>query len=163
MERRREIRYSEAFKLQVVRDLEEGRFESAEAARRAYGVNGHGTVANWIRRLGKDYLLGKVVRVMKADEQSEVKALRKRVRELERALADAHLDLKLEAAYFELACEAAGVKDPGEFKKNTLGGGEQDCRPKGAWVWSDGVMHACGHEPAVLLCGATAAAAAADR
>jgi hypothetical protein len=32
---------------------------------------------------------------MKADEETEVKALRKRVRELEKALANVHLDLKL--------------------------------------------------------------------
>lgn len=121
MERRREIRYSEAFKLQVVRELEQGRFENAGAAGRAYGVNGSETVANWVRRYGKEHLLSKVIRVMKADEQAEVKALRKRVRELERALADAHIDLKLESAYVELACEVAGVKDVEEFKKKHAG------------------------------------------
>ncbi len=117
-----ELRYSEAFKLQVVRELEQGRFDSATAAGQAYGVKGNGTVANWVRRFGKDHILGKVVHVMRADEQTEVKALRKRVRELERALADAHLDLKLEAAYVKLACEAAGVKDVAEFKKKHGGG-----------------------------------------
>jgi transposase-like protein len=111
------VRYSEAFKLQVVRQLEQGYFENPWEAGQAYGVKGTGTVSRWVRRFGKEHLLGKVVRVMKADEQSEVKALRKRVRELERALADAHLDLKLEEAYLELACEAAGVEDVGEFKK----------------------------------------------
>ncbi len=116
------VRYSEAFKLQVVRELERGRFESAEAARRAYGVNGHHTVSEWVRRFGKDHLLGRVIRVMKPDEQAEVRALRKRVRELERALADAHLDLKLEAAYVKLACKAAGVEDVEEFKKKHAGG-----------------------------------------
>jgi transposase len=115
------IRYSEAFKLQVVREIEQGRFGSVGAAGRAYGVKGAETVALWIRRYGKDHLLGKAIRVMKADEQAEVKALRKRVRELERALADAHLDLKLEAAYVKLACEAAGVQDVAEFKKKHAG------------------------------------------
>jgi transposase len=110
VERHVVIRYSEAFKLQIVRELERGQFENATAAGRAYGVNGKGTVAKWVRQFGKDHLLGKLVRVMKADEETEVKALRKRVRELERALADAHIDLKLEAAYLELACEEAGVK-----------------------------------------------------
>ena len=116
------VRYSEAFKLQVVRELEQGRFKSVGAAQRAYGVKGVHTVAAWIRRFGKDHLLGKVVRVMKADEEAEVQALRKRVRELERALADAHLDLKLEAAYLKLACEAAGVRDVAEFKKKGIPG-----------------------------------------
>lgn len=122
MKQRAEIRYSEAFKLQVVRELEQGRFGSAGAAGRAYGVNGAETVANWIRRYGKDHLLRKAIRVMKADEQAEVKAMRQRVRELERALADAHIDLKLEEAYVELACEAAGIEDVAEFKKKHAGG-----------------------------------------
>jgi transposase len=121
VERKGTIRYSEAFKLQVVRDLERGRYSGPTAAGIAYGVRGNGTVANWVRRFGKDHILGKLVRVMKADEESEVKGLRKRVRELERALADAHIDLKLEAAYVELACEAAGVKDVEEFKKKHAG------------------------------------------
>lgn len=122
MERKVEIRYSEAFKLQVVRELEQGRFESIGAVGRAYGIGGSDTVASWVRRFGKDHLLRKVVRVMKADEQAEVQALRKRVRELERALADAHLDLRLEAAYVKLACKAAGVEDVEEFKKKHAGG-----------------------------------------
>jgi transposase-like protein len=103
--------------LQVVRQLEQGQFESPWEAGQAYGVKGTRTVSRWVRQFGKDHLLGKLVRVMKADEESEVKALRKRVRELERALADAHLDLKLDEAYLELACEAAGVEDVVEFKK----------------------------------------------
>jgi len=115
------IRYSEAFKLQVVRELETGRFKSPWEASRTYGVNGATTLANWVRRYGKNHLLGKVVWVMKADEQAEVKMLRQRVRALEQALADAHLDLKLEAAYVQLACEAAGVKDVADFKKKHVG------------------------------------------
>lgn len=117
MQRKGAVRYSEAFKVQIVRQLEEGQFGNAWEAGQAYGVKGTNTVSRWVRQFGKDHLLGKLVRVMKADEQCEVKALRKRVRELERALADAHLDLRLEAAYVELACEVAGIEDVGEFKK----------------------------------------------
>lgn len=122
MERKGVVRYSEAFKLQVVRQMEEGKFRSPWEAGQAYGVKGTNTVARWVRQFGKDHLLGKLVRVMKADEQSEVKVLRKRVRELQEALADAHLDLKIEAAYVKLACEAAGIQDVAEFKKKHAGG-----------------------------------------
>ena len=115
------VRYSEAFKLQVVREIEQGRFESPGAAKRAYGVRGQGTVERWIRKFGKDHLLGKVVRIMKADEQTELQVLRKQVRELKNALADAHLDVKLEQAYVKLACEAAGIRDVEEFKKKHVG------------------------------------------
>ena len=122
MDQKEVMRHSEAFKLQVVRELEQGRFKSPWEAGRAYGVKGTYTVARWVRQFGKVHLLGKLVRVMKADEETEVKVLRKRVRELERALADAHLDLKLEAAYVKLACQAAGVQDVAEFKKKHGGG-----------------------------------------
>jgi transposase-like protein len=111
------VRYSEAFKLQVVRELEGGRFGNPGEAGRAYGVRGPGTVASWVRRYGKDELLRKVVRVMKADEQAEVKGLRQRVRELERALADAHLKGRFDEAYLRLACRAAGIEDVDGFKK----------------------------------------------
>jgi transposase len=115
------MRYSEAFKLQVVRDVESGRFGSPFEAGRVYGVKGHGTVARWVRRYGKYHLLGKVVRVMKADERTEVEALRKQVRELKGALADAHLDLKLEEAYLRIACRTAGIEDVEAFKKKHAG------------------------------------------
>ncbi|MEO5367652.1 MAG: hypothetical protein H7831_15110 [Magnetococcus sp. WYHC-3] len=54
-------------------------------------------------------------------EVSEVKELRKRVRELERALADAHIDSRLDAEYLNIACEAAGITDVAEFKKKHAG------------------------------------------
>lgn len=115
------IRYSEAFKLQVIRELESGRFTSMCEASRAYGIKGAMTVGKWARRYGKSHLLGKVIMVMKADEQAEVQALRKQVRELKAALADAHLDLKLDAAYLKIACRTAGIEDVEEFKKKHAG------------------------------------------
>jgi len=43
MQRKAEIRYSQAFKRQVVADLESGRFGSIRAASRHYGIRGSGT------------------------------------------------------------------------------------------------------------------------
>jgi len=111
------IKYSEAFKLQVLRELEEGKFPSKEAMRRAYGIHGGGTIGSWIAKYGKENLLTKVVKVETPKEVSEMKQLRKRVRELEKGLADAHLDLKLEEAYTRIACKAAGIEDVDAFKK----------------------------------------------
>jgi transposase len=115
------IRYSEAFKLQVIRELEAGRFTSIYDASRAYGIKGAMTVGQWVRRYGKNDLLGKVIVVMKADEQTEVQALRKQVRELKAALADAHLDLRLDAAYLKIACRRVGEEDVEAFKKKHAG------------------------------------------
>ena len=115
------IRYSEAFKQQVLRELEAGRFASAKVAARAYGIRGGATIQYWMRRYGRTHLLRKVVRVETPKEISETKELRKRVRELEKALADAHIDSRLEAAYLEIACEAAGITDVDDFKKKHAG------------------------------------------
>ena len=40
---------------------------------------------------------------------------------LERALADANVDLAIERAYIEIACERAGIKDVQDFKKKSAG------------------------------------------
>ena len=115
------VRYSEAFKMKVVGELEAGRFKSAWEASNAYGVKGTTTVTKWLKRYGRNDLLGKVVWIMKADEQTEVKELRKRVRELEKALANAHLDSKLDAEYLKIACRRAGISDVEDFKKKQDG------------------------------------------
>jgi transposase-like protein len=112
------IRYSEAFKLGVVRDLEEQDLPF-EHVRRKYGIRGCDTVQAWVRKYGNGSR-GAKMRVEKPDEISELKRLRQRVRQLESALADSNIDLALERAYTKLACERAGV-DPEGFKKKAAG------------------------------------------
>ena len=109
-------RYSEAFKRQVVEELENGKFRSLHAACRAYGIGGTTTVSNWVRRYGREDILPKNVRIETMKERDELKEARKRIRELEAAVADAHVDHCLEKAYFHVACERMEV-DPDEFKK----------------------------------------------
>jgi transposase len=113
------ILYSEAFKMEVVRELEESG-ASFQEIRRKYGIGGGGTVQTWVRRYGNG-TRGKIIRVEKPEEINELKQLRERMRRLERALADANLDLALERQYTRLACERAGIKDVGEFKKKAAG------------------------------------------
>ena len=110
------IRYSEAFKRQVVGELERGKHSSVERARRVYGIRGSMTVWGWIRKYGREDLLPKRVRIETLKEQDELKAARKRIRELEAAVADAHIDHCLEKAYFHVLCERTGM-DPDDFKK----------------------------------------------
>jgi len=115
------VRYSEAFKLQVVRELEEGKYQSCNEACRAYGIGGLVTVQRWLRAYGKGHLVRRVVRVETPEERSELRKLKDRVRELEKALCDAHLDLRLSESYLELACEAGGIEDVDAFKKKRSG------------------------------------------
>lgn len=115
------IKYSEAFKLQVVREIESGRHSCCYAASHAYGIRGAVTVSRWVRHYGKSHLLRKVVRVETTDERNELKRLKARVRELEGALSDAHLDLRLERAFLAISCERSGDDDVVEFKKKHAG------------------------------------------
>ena len=123
--RRVEIRYSEAFKMEVVRELEaEGLAFNAVSLK--YGIKGAMTVSQWVRKYGNG-TRGKVIRVEKPGEINEIKRLTERVRKLESALADANIDAALERAYTRLACERAGIKDVAEFKKKA--GGQPGMKP----------------------------------
>ena len=113
---KRVIRYSEAFKQQVISELEAGRFANPHEASLAYGIRGNETVCRWVRSYGRGHLLRKVVRVEKPGEPGEIKLLKERVRKLESALADAHMDAALEKAYFEILCEDTDT-DIHAFKK----------------------------------------------
>ncbi len=110
------IRYSEAFKRQVVEQIERGKYGSAEQARRAYGIRGAMTVWKWIQAYGRAELQAKRIRIETMEEIDEMKAARKRIRELEAALADAHMDSLLGQAFLEIACERMDTT-PEDFKK----------------------------------------------
>lgn len=114
----RGIRYSEAFKMTVVREVEEQDLPF-EQVRRKYGIRGSYTVQKWVRQYGNGSR-GIRIRVEKPEEINELKRLKERVRRLESALADANIDLALERAYTELACERAGLP-VAEFKKKAAG------------------------------------------
>jgi len=109
-------RYSEAFKRQVVGELERGKHDSIDGARRANSIGGSITVANWVRKYGREDLLPKRVRIETLQERDELKEARKRIRELEAAVADAHIDYCLEKGFLQAACERLGV-DMESFKK----------------------------------------------
>ena len=102
----------------IVRELEQQDLPYAHV-RRKYGIGGCGTVENWVRTYGKSGR-GVRIRVEKPEEINELKRLKERVRRLESALADANIEVALERAYTELACERAGV-DVVEFKKKAAG------------------------------------------
>jgi transposase len=113
------IRYSEAFKLAIVTELERDGL-SVRAIQRKYGVRGCGTVESWLLKYGNGSR-GKVIRVERPEEIDERKQLKERVRRLETALASAHLELALEEAYTKLACQRAGITDVAAFKKKAAG------------------------------------------
>ena len=114
------VRYSEPFKMEIVRELEQGGI-NMEQIRRKYGVGAHASIRGWVRKYGNGSV-GRIIRVEKPQELNEREELKRRVRALEKALADANIDLVLERAYTKIACERAGIKDVEAFKKKHRGG-----------------------------------------
>lgn len=114
-----EIRYSEAFKLSVVREVEtSGLAFSAVAGK--YGIKGADTVQTWVRKYGNGSR-GKVIRVEKPEEIDQTKKLKERVRVLEQTVGSLHVELALERAYTNIACARAGIEDVSAFKKKAAG------------------------------------------
>jgi transposase-like protein len=113
------LQYSEAFKMEVVREMETLGL-NANQVRQKYGIVGGGTVERWARKYGNG-LMGKVIRVETPKDMDERKKLKERVKRLEALLADTNLELALERQYTRLACERAGIEDVEEFKKKAAG------------------------------------------
>jgi transposase-like protein len=116
----RVIRYSRGFKIKLVREAEEEGNNPHQVGRK-YGVKG-ASVMRWVREFGSGKH-GKVIRVEKAEEINELVRLRRELRTVKEALADAHVALAVEKAYVDLAAEELGQK-PEDWRK------KQDGRPR---------------------------------
>lgn len=126
---RKEIRYSEAFKMEVVRELEAGEL-AFDAISLKYGIQGTTTVSRRVRQYGNG-TRGKVMRVERPGEINELKRLHARVRLLESALADANIEVALERAYTRLACQRGGITDVAGFKKSRWPAGPEAVAQEG--------------------------------
>lgn len=116
----RVIRYSRSFKINLVREAEaEGNVPYQVSLK--YRVSPT-TVMRWVREYGSGKI-GKVIRVQNPGEVDELSRLRRELRTVKEALADAHVALAVEKAYVELACEQLGQSEEAWRKK-------QDGRPR---------------------------------
>ena len=86
------LRYSRAFKQKVVEEIESGALTIAKA-QRVYDIRGGETIQNWIKLLGKNHLLNRIVRIEMKDENDKIKENEKKIRQLQAALSDAHLKI----------------------------------------------------------------------
>jgi len=86
------IRYSLAFKQKVISEIESGKITIAQA-RKIYDIRGKETIYKWLKKFGKNHLIAKVVRVEMKDEMDRIKQLEREKRQLESALAQAHLKI----------------------------------------------------------------------
>lgn len=97
-------RYSVAFKMQVVEEVENGLI-SAEGARRLYNIAGKETVALWVEKYGINNRINKAVYVMTKDEELELIRLRKENKRLQQALDDSHIRVLAWESLVEVAEE----------------------------------------------------------
>jgi transposase-like protein len=100
----------------VVDEIERGKM-TIEEVRKIYDISGAATIQNWIKKFGKLHLLNKIVRIEMRDEASKIKQLEKQKKELESALAQAHLKIIAYESLIEVAEKKLGI----ELKKNLEG------------------------------------------
>jgi transposase-like protein len=108
--------YSTAFKLQVIEQLESGRFSSISEAREHYGIRGDNTIRLWLRKYGKNHLCPRIVRVEMPDEKDQIKQLKKQIKQLQQMLGRKDAEKAISEAFLDIACEKLG-EDVEEFKK----------------------------------------------
>lgn len=112
MEKQAIKRYSQAFKQQVVREYEGG--TSVYHLLQKYGIGAHETVKRWVERYGRAGYRSELVVIQTVEDQLEVQAMKQRISELEKALADKVLENQMLKATVEAASQTLGI----DLKKN---------------------------------------------
>ena len=101
------LRYSEAFKTQVLQEIESGGLTMSQA-RIKYKINGTHTIQRWAKKYGNFGLIPKLIRVEKPNERDQLKALKAENKRLKEALADMLLDQRIAESTLEVICEQHG-------------------------------------------------------
>lgn len=112
METEKVKRYSQAFKQQVVREYESG--SSINTLRQKYGIGGHHTLKQWIKQYSRAGYRGGMVVIQSVEDQENVKAMKRRIAELESALAESVLENRMLQSTLTVASSALGM----DLKKN---------------------------------------------
>ena len=107
------LRYSSAFKQKVIIEVEEGLYNISEASR-VYKVSKK-SIYKWLKGLGKDHLINKIVKVQMRGEADRIKELEIEKQKLEAALAQAHLKIITLESTIESAEEIYKI----DFKKKS--------------------------------------------
>lgn len=109
------LRYSESFKQEVVRHIQQTG-EGLEKARLRLGIGGKQTIPRWIKKYGDPRLMSTKIVVMKVNEKTEQEQQAARIKELEKALVNLQLKHLEAEAFLAVACDRLG-EDQESFKK----------------------------------------------
>jgi len=100
-------RYSEAFKRDIIEQIERNDLTPAEAVRK-YGIGHCSTINYWMKRYGKRHLVKSIVRIAMPQEpkdQELIKQLKAEKQQLESALAQSQLKVIAMESLIEAAEE----------------------------------------------------------
>jgi len=116
---KRTIRYSESFKLQIIRCIEEEGL-SISAVKQRYSIKGGQTIQSWIKKYGKNQLLNKIIKIQTMDERDELKRLQEENKALKIAYAELSLEHKCSEKVIELADEMFGMDLKKKYESELL-------------------------------------------
>jgi transposase-like protein len=102
-----------AFKQKVIDEIESGKYSLRQAVK-IYSISPQ-SLYDWLRQFGKNHLIGKTVRIQMKHEADKIKQLEAEKKELESALAQAHLKI----IALESTIEVAEEKYKIDFKKKS--------------------------------------------
>lgn len=108
-------RYSEHFKLKILSEVEQGKYNKNEITR-VYGI-GLGTIYSWIRKYDRYSLMNKHIRIETMGEKDRLKELEKQISELKELIVKKDLKLFINDIYLETISENLGYKDVEDLKK----------------------------------------------
>lgn len=105
-------RYSEAFRIQVVREYEAG--ASMSFLQTKYGIRGKTTISKWIKKYSIQGIRHQFMVIQTPEEQDQMKVLQERNKQLEKLVAQLSLDKLMLESTLEVVQREYGI----DVKKN---------------------------------------------
>ncbi len=99
-------KYSTAFKQQIVNEYEDG--SSIRSLKSKYAIGGNNTIKKWIEKYSRQGLRHQLMVIQNPEEQSEVKKLKEKIAQLEKAVAQLTLDKIMLESTLEVVEEELG-------------------------------------------------------
>jgi transposase-like protein len=108
-------RYSESFKLKILKEIETGKYSKSEVLS-LYDI-GPGTLYSWIKKYSRFDLLNRQVKILTMSEKDKIKELEKQIQQLKELLVEKDLTNLTDKVYFQDAVRQLVFKDIEDFKK----------------------------------------------
>ena len=108
-------RYSEAFKLQILSEIDSGKYTKGEICR-VYDI-APASIYSWIKKYGKFDLLNHRIKIETMEDIDKIKKLKEENKRLKELLVQKDIKGFLDEAYLEYAAKQMGYKNVEELKK----------------------------------------------